>query len=101
MAAYGQEMQGLGFTEAWLMAAGKQLIWQRFLQSKIRKRAKSLPVALSNDEAGPPATSQVFTSAACIMHSELTRLYFTEPCLTLLINMYVLCFDVIKLFLVQ
>ncbi len=35
-------MQGLGFTEAWLMAAGKQLIWQRFLQAKHRKRAKSL-----------------------------------------------------------
>ena len=59
MEAYGQQMQGLGFTEAWLMAAGKQLIWQRFLQSKIRKRAKSLDAAPSDDEAGPPATSQV------------------------------------------
>ncbi len=42
MTGYGAEMQGLGFTEAWLMAAGKQLIWQRFLQAKHRKRAKSL-----------------------------------------------------------
>ncbi|DBA85227.1 TPA: hypothetical protein ACH3X2_005930 [Trebouxia sp. C0005] len=42
MSGFGDEMHGLGFTEAWLTAAGKQLIWQRFLQAKHRKRAKSL-----------------------------------------------------------
>ena len=54
MTGYGDEMQGLGFTEAWLMAAGKQLIWQRFLQAKHRKRAKSLqtPEDDADDQVG-------------------------------------------------
>ncbi len=54
MTGYGDEMQGLGFTEAWLMAAGKQLIWQRFLQAKHRKRAKSLqtPEDGADDQVG-------------------------------------------------
>lgn len=41
MAAYGSEMQAVGFTEAWLTAAGKQLIWQRFLQAKLRRPGQS------------------------------------------------------------
>jgi hypothetical protein len=54
MTGYGDEMQGLGFTEAWLMTAGKQLIWQRFLQAKHRKRAKSLqtPEDGAGDQVG-------------------------------------------------
>ena len=57
MAAYGEEMKGVGFTEAWLMAAGKQLIWQRFLQAKLRKRAKSLqasPLDVYDDQDADP-----------------------------------------------
>lgn len=41
MAAYGSEMQAVGFTEAWLVVAGKQLIWQRFLQAKLRRPGHS------------------------------------------------------------
>ncbi|KAA6429373.1 MAG: hypothetical protein FRX49_00767 [Trebouxia sp. A1-2] len=54
MSGFGDEMHGLGFTEAWLTAAGKQLIWQRFLQAKHRKRAKSLqtPDDGAADQAG-------------------------------------------------
>ena len=51
MSAYGQGMQGLGFTESWLMAAGKQLIWQRFLQSKIRKQGRSLQAPPADGDA--------------------------------------------------
>ena len=100
MAVYGQEMQELGFTEAWLMAAGKQLIWQRFLQSKIRKRAKALPAkalpaAPSDGEAGPPATSQV-SSAGQIIQSVLPWLYNTmSPCMALLCCMCVTYFNVV------
>ena len=41
MVAYGSDMQAVGFTEAWLVAAGKQLIWQRFLQAKLRRPSHS------------------------------------------------------------
>ena len=51
MAAYGAEMQGLGLTEPWLMAAGKQLIWQRFLQSKIRKHSEAVQADGDNPAA--------------------------------------------------
>ena len=59
MSAYGQGMQGLGFTEGWLMATGKQLIWQRFLESKIRKQGRPLQAPPSDGDADPAATSQV------------------------------------------
>ena len=67
MTGYGDEMQGLGFTEAWLMAAGKQLIWQRFLQAKHRKRAKSFqpPEDGADDQAGREISIADYVRVLC------------------------------------
>lgn len=75
MAAYGRDMQELGLTQSWLMAAGKQLIWQRFLQSKIRKRDKVLPAP--DGDAGPAATSQVWV-VSHILYVVLATLFITS-----------------------
>lgn len=59
MAAYGSDMQSVGFTEAWLMSAGKQLIWQRFLQAKLRKKPKGLQASSIDDDKDGAQLDQV------------------------------------------
>lgn len=49
----------MGLTEAWLMTAGKQLIWQRFLQAKLRR-----PPSEAATAAAPAAGAAAGAAAA-------------------------------------
>ena len=66
MSAYGPEMQSLGLTEAWLMTAGKQLIWQRFLQAKLRR---------SSSEAASPAAAAGASATAAAAAASADTVY--------------------------
>ncbi|KAL0042386.1 hypothetical protein WJX77_010878 [Trebouxia sp. C0004] len=81
MTGYGAEMQGLGFTEAWLMAAGKQLIWQRFLQAKHRKRAKSLqtPEDGAGNQAGLRPAKKASSKQSAAAEAEAAEERYEVP----------------------